>query len=387
MGRLLWLVSAVILVDAMFFAAITPLLPEYVDDLGLSKSAAGILTASYAAGTLLGALPGGLLVARIGVRRTVVLGLTLMAASSLVFAFATDVVVLDLARFVQGLGGACSWAAGVTWLAVSAPRAQRGEVLGAALGVTIAGVLLGPVLGGAATVVGPELVFTLVACTGAALALWALVINASVPARRDDGPRSYRTLLGRESVRVGLWLTVVAAVFAGAVEILAPLRLDELGASGVAIGAVFLIGSAMQAASTRYVGALIDRRGRRAPVLVGLLALSAFAALLPLPGTAVVLGVTVVVSLLAFGLIWAPAATMVSDTAEEVQVELSFAFALFNLAWAAGFMVGGSAGGALADATSDAVPYLACAVLFAATCVALAQPTKRGALIERPLPS
>ena len=60
MGRLFPLIAAVILVDSVFYSAITPLLPEYSDDLGLSKSAAGLLSASYAAGTLVAALPGGL---------------------------------------------------------------------------------------------------------------------------------------------------------------------------------------------------------------------------------------------------------------------------------------------------------------------------------------
>ena len=75
MRRLFPLVAAVILVDTMFYAAITPLLPEYADDLGLSKTAAGILSASYAAGTLLAALPSGWLAARIGFRPTMLAGL------------------------------------------------------------------------------------------------------------------------------------------------------------------------------------------------------------------------------------------------------------------------------------------------------------------------
>ena len=54
MRRLLILVGAVIFVDTMFFAAITPLLPHYSDELGLSKAAAGLLAGTYAAGTLLG---------------------------------------------------------------------------------------------------------------------------------------------------------------------------------------------------------------------------------------------------------------------------------------------------------------------------------------------
>ena len=58
-----------------------------VDELGISKSAAGVLSASYPAGTLLGALPGGWLAARVGVRPTTVLGLSIMGVSSIAFAF------------------------------------------------------------------------------------------------------------------------------------------------------------------------------------------------------------------------------------------------------------------------------------------------------------
>ena len=60
MRRLALLVGAIVLVDTMFYAAITPLLPELVDDLGLGKNGAGVLAGAYAAGTLLGSLPGRL---------------------------------------------------------------------------------------------------------------------------------------------------------------------------------------------------------------------------------------------------------------------------------------------------------------------------------------
>jgi predicted MFS family arabinose efflux permease len=76
--RLFLLVAAVVLVDTSFYAAISPLLPEYADKLDLSKTAAGVLTASYAAGTLVGSLPGGWLAARAGVKPTLLLGLALL---------------------------------------------------------------------------------------------------------------------------------------------------------------------------------------------------------------------------------------------------------------------------------------------------------------------
>src|SRR5215217_7316834 len=157
----------------MFYAAITPLLPELRDEFDLSKTAAGILAAAYPAGTFIGALPGGWLAARVGVRPTVLLGLGLLVGASLAFAFAQSVVVLDVARFVQGVGGAASWAGALGWLIGAAPRDRRGELIGTALAAAIVGALCGPVLGGAAAAAGPELVFSCVAVAGGGLLVWA----------------------------------------------------------------------------------------------------------------------------------------------------------------------------------------------------------------------
>ena len=60
MRRLVVLASVMVFFDVTFFAAIAPLLPEYVSEFGLSKAGAGILAGAYAAGTLLASLPAGL---------------------------------------------------------------------------------------------------------------------------------------------------------------------------------------------------------------------------------------------------------------------------------------------------------------------------------------
>jgi MFS family permease len=368
MRRLFLLVAAVVLVDTMFYAAIAPLLPHYTEQLDLSKSGAGVLAASYPAGTLVGSLPGGWLASRAGVKPTLLIGLSLLGATSLVFGFAEQIVLLDLARFVQGVGGACSWAAGMAWLVSASPPERRGELIGAALAAAIVGVLLGPVLGGAATVSSPELVFSGVCVISGLLIAWAWT-TPGVPPEQSSGLRAAASAFRRPAVLAAFWLFALPALFAGAIEVLAPLRLDDLGASGLAIGAIFLVAAAVEAVLSPLSGRLSDRHGRLAPIRVGLVGAVVMAVLLPLPGTALLVGAAVLAAVAVLGTFWAPAMALLSDASEEAGLDQGLAFALANLAWAAGHVIGSGGGGALADATLDAVPYallgLACAATLA----------------------
>ena len=356
MRRLFLLVSAVVLVDTMFFAAVAPLLPHFSDELGLSKTAAGVLTAAYPAGTFVGSLPAGWLAARWGVKPTLLLGLALLSTTSLVFGFANTIVVLDAARFVQGVGGACMWAAGMAWLVSAAPVERRGELIGSALAAAIVGVLFGPVVGGAATVVGDELVFSCISLGAVALAVWAWSIPG-VPPEPSPGVPAMLRALTRRDVLSGFWLFSLPAVFAGSLEVLVPLRFDELGASGAAIGAAFLVAAGFEAMVSAAAGRLSDRLGRLAPIRVGLAGAVVMAVLLPLPDAVVVLGAALVLVVCALGAFWAPAMALLSDASERAGLDQALAFSIANLAWALGHVMGGGAGGALADATSDALVY------------------------------
>jgi MFS family permease len=266
--RLLTICGATILVDTAFYAVIAPLLPRYADELGLSKAEAGILTAAYGVGTLLGALPAGALAARIGARATVVLGLGLLGGASVVFGLAGDVLVLDAARFVQGLGGACTWAGTLAWVAEAAPPGRRGEMIGIVLGAAIGGALLGPVLGAVAEASAPELVFGGVAAVAVGLAVAALATPASRPAPAQPLAEVARAL-GRRPVLAASWLVALPAAGFSMLGVLGPLRLDDLGAGGTAIGATFLVAAAVEAAVNPVVGRLSDRRGRLLPIRAG----------------------------------------------------------------------------------------------------------------------
>jgi len=376
MRRLFWLVAAVVLVDTMFFAAVAPLLPHYSDDFDLSKTGAGILTAAYPAGTLLGALPSGWLATRWGVKPTLLLGLALLGLASLGFAFAQTIVVLDTARFIQGIGGSCMWAAGMAWLISATPADRRGELIGAALSAAIVGVLLGPVLGGAATVLSPEAVFSGIAVVAAGLAAWAWSMPGVEP-EESAGIGAMLRSLGRPAVLLGFWIFTIPALFSGVVEVLVPLRLDDLGVAGTTIGAVFLISAAVEAIVSPLAGRASDQAGRMAPIRAGLIAAMVMAIVLPLPRTAVLVGLAVVLSFVALATFWAPGMAMLSDAAEASGLDQPLAFAMSNLAWALGHIFGAGVGGAVADATTDTVPYTALAVLCASTLVGLTAGRRR----------
>lgn len=367
---LLLLVSAVVLVDVLFYSAITPLLPRYADDLGLSKSEAGLLGGSYAAGNLLVALPAGWLASRVGSRRMLLVGLALLTFACITFGFAQSYGLLLGARFVQGIGGACMWSAGMGWLLSVTPAARRGEVIGNAMGVAIAGALGGPVLGALGEAIGTGPVFSAIAIATIALAVVSLRLPAPPPPEKPGGMTA---ALRDHRVLAGAWLTLVPALFFGLFAVLVPLRLDDLGVGASGVAAVFLVAAGIEAAASPIIGRVSDRLGRLAPLRVGLTGVMAGAIVLPLAGASWQLFVlTVVVAALA-GIMWAPAMAMLSDGAEHAGLAQGYAFGLVNLAWAGGQVLGSTAGSATADATSDAVAYAIVAALCGLTLLALSR--------------
>ncbi|HXS47586.1 MAG TPA: MFS transporter [Solirubrobacterales bacterium] len=366
MRRLLILASTLVFFDVAFYAAIAPLLPDYVDDFGLSKAQAGILAASYAAGTLLSSMPAGFVATRFGPRRTVIGGLLLLGASSLVFGVAGEIALLDAARFVQGISGALIWSGALTWLITTAPPEHRGSVIGTVLGTAVAGALVGPVLGALAAEVGTEAVFGAVLVIAMLLAAVAARTPEAGPPERQALREVAATIVSRPILTATAFVAVPSLMF-GAVEVLVPLRIDDLGGGHVAIAGGFIAGAALEAGLAPIAGRYSDRVGRRPPFVIGVgICACAMVGIATAPALGPVLAALILGSLGA-GVCFAPALTTLSETADTSGLQQGFAAGLSNMAWAAGQTAGALIGGGVASAAGYAVPSLAIAALLVFT--------------------
>lgn len=174
MTRQRWTLLVVCAATAMLMldiAVVNTALSDIAADLDAGLSGVQWVVDAYTVALAAVVLTAGSLADRLGRRRVFIGGLALFSAASLACAFAADIVVLDAARAVQGLGAAAMFACSLAILADAFPRdAERAGAL-AAYGATIgASFAVGPLVGGALTTgLGWEWIFLVNVPIGIAL--------------------------------------------------------------------------------------------------------------------------------------------------------------------------------------------------------------------------
>jgi MFS family permease len=159
-------------------------------------------------------------------------------------------------------------------------------------------------------------------------------------------------------VGAGLWLTALAGMAFGVFDVLAPLRLARLGVAALVIAGTFLAAAAIEGTVSPLAGRRADRRGVVSPVTISLVAAAAVCMLAPTLGRVWLLVPALAFGMPAFGALFAPAMALLSKGAHHQNLDQGLAFGLGNLAWASGQAVAAAGSGALAQATSNGVPYL-----------------------------
>ncbi|MFO7859455.1 MAG: MFS transporter [Ectothiorhodospiraceae bacterium] len=380
-NALLAVIVGAVFLDTLAYGMIVPMLPSLGRLLGFGQTGAGVVLASYAAGIGLGTPAAGLAIRRWGDRLPLLIGVGGLTLSLILFVVATDLVTILIARTLQGAASGTIWTTGLTAVADRYPARQRGPMMGSIMAAFAIGLMAGPPFGGfASDWLGPRLAFTAPGAFGIVLTVTAVATVRLLSRRMAPGPVPAAQLL-RDPSLLGL-AVVVAAVAAvmGLLEPTLPLYLEqrfgtEPSTIGVLFGLVALalaIGSPIAGRCAERVGAVSTIRWA-AYALVVLLPLFALA-----PGalwTAPVFAAT--------GLACAAAlAPVLPGMAERVDAHggrsYAVAYALFNLAFALGLMVGPLAGAALASNLGLLPTLLLTAGLLAAgtagmDCLALAR--------------
>jgi MFS family permease len=379
MRRLVVLVSLLVMLDTLLYAALTPLLPHFEHELSLSKALAGVLVAAYPAGVLLGGVPGGFAAAHLGPRRAVLGGLVLFVAASIGFAFAGSFGTLLAARFVQGMGSALTWAGALSWLIGAAPRERRGQLVGTAMGAAIFGALLGPVLGAAAALVGRAPAFLAVAALGVALGAAALRLP-DAEAEQPTFTALARAIRNRRFF-AGLALMTIPSLLFGVLGVLAPLHLSAAGWGAAAIGGVWIAAAALETVQAPVVGRLIDRRGRAMPVRIALAVGALLSFGLAFGARPLVYVPLIILANLAYGSLFTPGMALIADGAEDSGLAQGLAFGIMNAAWAVGAVIGPAGGGAIAGATGDTLPYVLCGAVCVTALIVTRSRHERAAVL------
>jgi MFS family permease len=196
-----------------------------------------------------------------------------------------------------------------------------------------------------------------------------MVVAFLVPPADKSPPqrlREMRPMFGDRHAGAGLWLTMLPGLAFGVFDVLAPLRVAYLGGTALLIAGTFLASAAIEATLSPLAGRQADRRGALAPVRISLVSGAAVSFLAPSLGRVWLLVPALILGMPAFGTLFAPAMALLSESAHRLKLDQGMAFGLANLAWASGQAVAAAGSGALAQATSDLVPYS----LLGAACLA-----------------
>ncbi len=371
MRRLLLLISSFMFLELFFFAVLAPLLPGLKHDLQLSTSQAGLLVAMYAIGALVAAVPATLVAVRAGVKRMAIVSLVTFAGMSVAFGLVHSYQALMAARFAQGLAGAALWTAAMVWLLEAAPGERRGEMLGFAFGVSEAGAIAGPVVGGLAAAAGRGVTFVVIAVLCLALALLATRFTA--PPAVVDGRLRLRSMLSSGQVRTAMWIAILPAVLLAAVSVLAPLQQHELGAGAGEIAATFGVAALAGILVRPLFGRWSDRQGPVRPIRLGLLASAPVVLVVPWLESRWAVALFVIGALVLTGVLWAPLMVMLSDACTAAGVGQVMAVAIMDLTWPPGNALGSTGGSAIAQVAGQRWAYAVIAAALLAGFVALSR--------------
>jgi len=236
-----WTLGAVCVAIFMLLLDITVVnvaLPSIQRDLGSSFSDLQWVVDAYALTLAALLLTAGSLADRFGRRLVFTIGLGLFIAASLACGLSGTPLVLNLARGLQGIGGAIMFSCSLALIAQAFPPRQRGTAFGIFGATTGFAVATGPLVGGALTdSLGWEWIFFV----NIPIGLAAIAVSLTKLQESRDPARARVDLPGLVTWSAALFLLIFALVRGNAEGWGSPLIVSFLVASGFLLAAFVAI--------------------------------------------------------------------------------------------------------------------------------------------------
>ncbi|MDP2772070.1 MAG: MFS transporter [Nocardioides sp.] len=294
------------IVSSTGHGAVMPVLALRARDLGADVSTAALVVALLGVGMLLGSLPAGAVVARIGEPRTLLIAGLVEAVAMLSAAASTSVALLAATAMLSGMSWTAFLIARQGFMIDAVPLSHRARALAALGGSHRVGILLGPLLGA-----GLIHLFDLRASfvLAAGLSLVAALMVRLMPDLGSEG-RAEQGAAGHASVwsvlaahRTTLLTLGVAVVVISASRSvrngLLPLWAEHIGLSASSTSLIFAFAAAVDIAFFFPGGWLMDHYGRTVVAVPVVLTTAVGCLVLPLATT--IWALAAVVALIALG--------------------------------------------------------------------------------------
>ena len=299
---------AVAFIDMIGFMLILPLLPFYALRLDATPAQVGWIFAAFSIAQLISAPVWGRVSDRYGRRPALLIGLLASAAAYVVFGFADSLLLLFLSRFVQGAGGGTTGVA-QAYVADTVRPADRARALGWLSSATAAGLIVGPIVGTAAGLLGTAAPGFLAAglCLINAGFAWRWLPESRVaePEAAAPGPAAPPRAIWAPALQVLtnpgapvsrlIWVYGVAMLAFSGITAVLPLYLEAtFGVTERTFG-FFLAYFGVLSLVMRILllGPIVDRLGERGTVRVGCVVLMLGCLLYPAPGSLLLLAIVV----------------------------------------------------------------------------------------------
>lgn len=293
--------SVVSLIVMMGSSMVTPSLTLYAkQDLGAGEFLVGAIIAGFAIGRLVFDIPAGFLADRLGLSRTMALGLGTIVGSSVLAGFAPNYWVLLAARVFEGVGSSVYVSAAIAFVLLSSDASKRGTNIGTYQSILMLGPIVGPVVGAPIAVAfgynAPYFAFAAIIFV-ALLVILAFAYRDRFRVEREDNRYDAEASGNNNRVGIAAYLNAAGIATFGFAFLRSGIYITgmplyaygSLSLSVFDVGVILTIASFANLAASFFSGRITRAYGMKMPLFAAILFSAVLVAIMPLSTSMLVL--------------------------------------------------------------------------------------------------